>query len=98
MYKPCGYQQTLGGAPKYQRVLIPPQSATASKYARTCRVLNGQHRVINNLLVGNLGNKEILVTAHADGDIVAWYTDGLYEFWDHDFLKEWPKILKGHLP
>lgn len=98
MYKPCGYQQILGGAPEYQRLLIPPQTLTASKYARVSRSLNGQNRVINNILIGNLGSKEVLVSAHADGDIMAWYTDVLIEFWDHEFTKDWPKILKSHLP
>jgi hypothetical protein len=30
--------------------------------------------VINHLVVGNLGDKEILLCSHHDGDVIAYYT------------------------
>lgn len=34
---------------------------------------------VNNMLIGNLGNKEILLFCSDDGDVTAYYTDLLAE-------------------
>lgn len=55
-------------------VLDPHDSATPMSALVTGHVNRRCPHEVNNMIVGNLGNQEILLLCRDNGDVVAWYT------------------------
>jgi hypothetical protein len=72
VYRPQNPQQGIPREPDL--VLEPPQSREAigrnliSRYRGHC---------INHVVIGNLGNKEILLCSYHDGDVIGYYTQAI---------------------
>lgn len=71
VYRPQNPQQALPREPDL--ILEPPQSQEAM------RVTPSRYygHIINHLVLGDLGDKEILVCTCHDGDVVAYYTQAI---------------------
>lgn len=67
VYRPQNPQQALPREPDL--ILEPPQSREAIRK----NLIDSSH-IINHLIVGNLGDKEILLCSCHDGDVIAYYT------------------------
>jgi hypothetical protein len=52
-------------------VIQPPQSQEAKRKNLVTRY---RGHIINHLVIGNLGDKEILLCSCHDGDVIAYYT------------------------
>lgn len=67
--RPRTLKQILPGVP--DMILRLPKSRNAgSGY-----VYQSRPHCVNNMIIGNLGNKEILLYCCDDGDVTAYYTD-----------------------
>jgi hypothetical protein len=69
VYRPQNPQQALPREPDL--ILRPPQSREAIRK----NLIDGYRgHIINHLIIGNLGDKEILLCSCLDGDVIAYYT------------------------
>jgi hypothetical protein len=69
VYRPQNPQQALPREPEL--ILEPPQSREAIRKNFTTQY---RGHIINHLIIGNLGDKEILLCSCHDGDVIAYYT------------------------
>ena len=69
VYRPQNPQQALPREPDL--ILEPPQSREAIRKNLIDRY---RGHIINHLIIGNLGDKEILLCSCHDGDVIAYYT------------------------
>lgn len=73
VYVPSRGTQHLLGEPV--AVLDPDLSSTPMSKFTTGHVNRGCPHCVNHIKVGDLGDKEILLIARDNGDVVAWYTE-----------------------
>lgn len=71
--KPRTLKQIIPGVPDF--ILRLP----VSKHAGSGYLNQARPHSVNNMIIGNLGNKEILLFCCDDGDVTAYYTDLLAE-------------------
>jgi hypothetical protein len=58
-------------------ILEPPQSQEAIRKNSILSISRYRGHVINHLVIGNLGDKEILLCSCHDGDVIAYYTQAI---------------------
>jgi hypothetical protein len=75
VYRPQNPQQDLPREPNL--ILEPPQSREAVRSDSALNISRYRGHVINHLVVGNLGDKEILTCTFHDGDVIAYYTQAI---------------------
>jgi len=76
VYQPRRGPQILPSSPS--AILSP----SASQFASLCRqsVFSNRPHQINHLIVGDLGNLEIVLAAYDDGDVVAYYSETIISY------------------
>ncbi|EGS19000.1 uncharacterized protein CTHT_0056200 [Thermochaetoides thermophila DSM 1495] len=76
VYQPRRGPQILPSSPS--AILSP----SASQFASLCRqsVFSNRPHQINHLIVGDLGNLEIVLAAYDDGDVVAYYSETIVSY------------------